>query len=83
LPMTARLEAVDARHPETIAVMRGPLVLFAVGAERPAVSRSQLLAVRQVEASRWLAEGAAGPVTFAPFTAVGDMTYSTYLRVEG
>ncbi len=83
LPMAPRLEAVNARHPETVAVMRGPLVLFALGADKPSFSRKQLLAVRQIEASQWLAESAAGSVKFAPFTAVGDSAYSTYLRVEG
>jgi uncharacterized protein len=83
LPMTVRLEAIDARHPETVALMCGPLVLFAMGMEKSSLSRKQLLAARQVEANRWLAEYAAGSLKLAPFTEVGDSAYSTYLRVEG
>jgi hypothetical protein len=83
LPMAPRLEAIDARHPETVALMRGPLVLFALGTEKPALSRKQLLAARQVEPNQWLAESAAGSLKLAPFTEVGDSGYSTYLRVEG
>jgi DUF1680 family protein len=83
LPMTPRLEAINGRHPETVAVMRGPQVLFALGTDRPTLSRTQLLAARQVEANQWLAEGAGGSVKLAPFTEVGDSAYSTYLRVEG
>jgi len=83
LPMAPRLEAVNARHPETVAVMRGPLVLFALGSERPSVSRKELLAARQVEGSQWMVESAAGSVKFASFTGIGDLGYSTYLRVDG
>ena len=28
--MTTRLEAIDPQHPETVALMNGPLVLFAI-----------------------------------------------------
>lgn len=83
LPMAPRLEPVNERHPETVAVMRGPLVLFALGAERTSVSRKDLLAARQVEASQWLVEGAAASLKLAPFTGVGDSAYSTYLPVYG
>ena len=30
LPLVSRLEAIDSQHPNTVAVMRGPLVLFAL-----------------------------------------------------
>ena len=36
LPMTYRLEAIDAQHPETVALMYGPLVLFAITDAPPA-----------------------------------------------
>ena len=35
LPMPMRLEAIDADHPNTVALMRGPLVLFAVTENAP------------------------------------------------
>jgi len=80
LPLTPRLEAVNERHPETVALMRGPLVLFALGADRPSVSRKELLAARRLGDSEWLVEGAAGSLKLAPFTGVGDSAYSTYLQ---
>lgn len=30
LPTKIRLEAIDARHPDTVALLRGPLVLFPI-----------------------------------------------------
>jgi len=80
LPLTPRLEAVNERHPETVALMRGPLVLFALGADRPSVSRKELLAARRLGDSEWLVEGAADSLKLAPFTGVGDSAYSTYLQ---
>ena len=81
LPMTTRLEAIDAQHPDTVALMNGPLVLFAVADAQPTISRMQLLAAKRVGTQRWQVETARGPVTFVPFTEIGDQQYSTYLRV--
>ena len=51
LPMRLRLEAVDAQHPNTVALLCGPLVLFAIADTPPAVTAPQLLA-----ASEWKVE---------------------------
>jgi DUF1680 family protein len=83
LPMEPRLEAIDARHPETVALMRGPLVLFRIGNGGPELTRKQLLSARQVEQSVWLADAVGGGARFVPFSGVGDAAYSTYLRVSG
>jgi DUF1680 family protein len=80
LPMELRTETINAFHPETVAVLRGPLVLFAVGEGRPTLSSKQLLSARQVERTQWIVDSSAGAVKFAPFTAIGDQPYSTYLR---
>ena len=82
LPMTLRTEAISPRHPETVALLRGPLVLFAVGEGTRELSRKQLLAARQVEKLRWLAETTSGTVALVPFTDVGDHNYSSYLTVS-
>ncbi len=46
--MKMRLEAIDAQHTDTVALMRGPLVLMAVkrvqGAPAVRMTREQLLA---------------------------------------
>ena len=43
-----RLEPIDPEHPETVALMRGPLVLFAVTEQAPKVTGQQLLAAGAV-----------------------------------
>ena len=82
LPMTTRLEPIDAQHPEVVALMHGPLVLFAMTSGDPGVTRKQLLAAKPVGAQRWQVETASGPIIMLPFTAIEDEPYSTYLRVK-
>jgi hypothetical protein len=81
LPMKPRLEAVDVQHPDTVAVLNGPLVLLAVAESQPAVSRTQLLAAKKNGAQSWQVETGGGMVKMLPFTAIGDEKYMTYLRV--
>jgi DUF1680 family protein len=81
LPMTTRLEAIDAQHPETVALMNGPLVLLAITGVAPAVTRKQLMAAKRTGAQQWQVETAGAPMTMLPFTEIGDEGYSTYLRV--
>ena len=81
LPMSLRLEAVDAQHPEIVALMSGPLVLFAITKTAPEVTRKQLLAAKRNGAKSWQVETAAGPMRMLPFTEIDDEGYSTYLRV--
>jgi DUF1680 family protein len=81
LPMTTRLEAIDAQHPETVALMNGPLVLFAITNKAPQVTRKQLLAAKRDGAQRWQVETAGSPTTMLPFTEIRDEGYSTYLQV--
>ena len=81
LPLTTRLEAIDALHPKTVALMVGPVVLFAITDAEPKVARGQLLAANRIGAQSWQIETASGPVKMLPFTAIGDQEYTTYLRV--
>ena len=81
LPLTKRLEPIDARHPKTVALLCGPLVLFAVTEAQPAVSGKQLLSAKNVGDQKWQVDTAAAPLTMLPFTAISDEPYSTYLLV--
>lgn len=81
LPLKRRLEALDAQHPDTVALLVGPLVLFATGDSHPAVTRAQLLAVKKSDRQSWLVESADAPIRMLPFTAIDDQPYTTYLRV--
>lgn len=81
LPMTPRLEAIDPKHPDTVALLRGPLVLFATTQSAPVISRAQLLAPVSAGAGRWQVATSEGAITLLPFTAIEDEQYSTYLQV--
>lgn len=39
LPLPMRLEAIDSDHPDTVALIRGPLVLFALTENAPRFTR--------------------------------------------
>ena len=86
LPMELRLEQVlgstAVQHPETAALMRGPLVLFPLGIGPQQVRAPDVLAARQTGAREWTAETRGGRVRFLLFTEVRDETYSTYLRLS-
>jgi DUF1680 family protein len=83
LPMRMRLEALDSANPNTVALLRGPLVLFAITKSPQKVTRQQLLNAKYVGADKWQVPAAGGPVTMLPFTAIEDEQYSTYLNVTG
>lgn len=81
LAMPLRLEAVDSEHPDTVALVRGPLVLFALTDSDPHVSRAQLLSARRVAGEPvWLVPGT-DTVRMTPFTEIGDDRYVTYFHV--
>jgi len=86
LPLRMRLEAIDPMHTDTVALLRGPLVLMAVKEQQtaplPKVTREQLLAARRVSERQWQVSSANGPVTMLPFTWLGSRPYTTYLKVS-
>ena len=81
LPLKARLEAVDPQHAETVALVVGPIVLFALTESAPTVTRAQLLAAKKTGTQSWRIETASGAMKILPFTAIEDQGYTTYLRV--
>jgi len=81
LPMKVRLESIDAQHQQTVALLSGPLVLFAITDGWPDVTREQLLAAKKTEERKWQVATARGPLTMLPFTEIADQLYSTYLRL--
>jgi DUF1680 family protein len=86
LPLKVRLEAIDARHTDTVALLRGPLVLLAVKQQQsdplPQVSREQLLAARRVSDRAWEVSAADRTVMMLPFTSLGERPYTTYVKVS-
>jgi hypothetical protein len=81
LPMKMRLEAIDAQHADTVALMAGPLVLFAITDVQPTVTRARLLAAKKTGAQSWQVETTSGAVQMLPFVGIRDEGYTTYVRV--
>lgn len=82
LAMKTRLEPIDKRHSNTVALLYGPLVLFGIDGAKRNVSRSQLLAAKKAGSASWQADTASNPMTFRPFFAMGDESYATYFQVS-
>jgi uncharacterized protein len=83
LPMRMRLESLDSANPDIVALLRGPLVLFAITKSPEGITRHQLLNAKDVAAEQWQVDAAGGPMTMLPFAAIEDEQYSTYLKVGG
>jgi uncharacterized protein len=77
LPMPVRLVPINAHHPDVVALVRGPQVLFAL-TQQPKLTRSQLLNVKRAGDGYWQAGG----VRFVPFTAIRDAPYTTYIKLS-
>ena len=82
LPSKLRVEAIDAAHPDVVALMHGPLVLFAKTHNQPALTRKQVLEARRGSGAEWLINTNEGPLRLVPFTEVGDAAYTTYLKLS-
>ena len=85
LPMPLRLEPVDANHPNLVALVQGPLVLFAVADSQPTFERSSLLQAKAVNNANgdWVASSADGSnVTMRPFMKIDKENYSTYVLLK-
>ncbi len=81
LPLTMRLEPINNKHPDVVALLSGPLVLFAINESAPKITRSQLLAAKKIGAQRWQADTASAPLALLPFSAIDEERYSTYLTL--
>jgi len=84
LPLVTRLEAIDSRHPNTVAIMRGPLVLFALKplqtSPLPSFGRNSLLTLQRISQREWQVRAENKTYRLVPFTEVGSEPYTTYLQ---
>ena len=82
--MPLRIQAVDEQNPSTVALVHGPLALFAVGKVTAKITRAQLLAatVASQSSEDWLVPSDADKLTFRSFAGIGDETYRLYHKVE-
>ena len=85
LPMPLRLEAVDANHPDIVALVQGPLVLMAVGESQPTFERNALLQANAASNATgdWLASSAdQRSIIMRPFMMIDKESYSTYVQLK-
>jgi uncharacterized protein len=79
-----RLHPVDAQNPQLVALMHGPLALFAVGTLPASFSRAQLLGATQASKSstELIVQGSTEKVAFRSFDAIHDETYRLYQKLD-
>jgi len=82
--MPLRLEQVDAQNSNIMALLRGPLALFAVGEIPANLTRPQLLAATAAspDSEDWVVRSDNRSLTLKPFSAVRDERYRLYHKVE-
>jgi uncharacterized protein len=86
LPDARRLESVDTAHPDTVALLAGPLVLMRIldpgTVAAPMQRRSLLSAQRDPSAAhQWQAATDSGTVKLKPFLDIDGEHYSAYQQV--
>jgi hypothetical protein len=74
---------VDAQTRDQVAVVRGPLVLFAIEDRQPTLDRAKLgqIQVRKDANNRWTLEMPRDNHPVLPFYEIGDEIYQTYWKV--
>ena len=76
-----RLMAVDQQHPNQMALLQGPLTLFAVGDIPSSIARKDLLAVEERTAGEWRVSTSNGSFSMLSYPAIKDEKYRLYLPV--
>jgi DUF1680 family protein len=80
--MSLRLEPLNDAHPEMVALLTGPLVLFPIAAPNIPLNREQLLSARRHSASEWLISTSKGEVQLKPFMSIENEHYRLYSNMR-
>jgi uncharacterized protein len=83
MEMPLRLEAVEPENADIVALMRGPVALFAIGDTPGRMTREQLLgaSVSLQSSDDWVAKSDGGDVTLRTYAAIKDEKYRLYHQV--
>jgi uncharacterized protein len=87
LPLPLRIQPVDAQHPDTVALLAGPLVLMrlleADSSDHARLSRADLLSAKPDLSDRrqWQAGVGAAAISLRAFADISDRVYSAYQDV--
>jgi DUF1680 family protein len=76
--MGLRLEPLNEAHPEMVAVMTGPLVLFPIDAPDTRLTRDDWLSAKRESENEWLVVAKGARIRLKPFMAITDETYRLY-----
>jgi DUF1680 family protein len=81
--MPLRLARVDDRHPETVALLYGPVALFAIEPGTKSITQKQLMAAQRIgNSTAWEVTTDSGKVRMLPYPDIRDETYRLYHRTE-
>jgi uncharacterized protein len=79
LDMPLRLAPIDDGHPNIVALLYGPVALFAIEPTGSAISKKQLLAAQRIgNSSAWEVATDSGKVRMLPYPEIKDETYRLY-----
>jgi len=77
--MPLRLAPLDDRHPQLVALLCGPLALFAIEPGSQTITQRQLLAAQRIGSSaEWEVATDSGKVRMLPYPAIKNETYRLY-----
>ena len=81
--MGLRLEPLNEAHPEMVAVMTGPLVLFPISPPETPLTREQWLMAKATSPDEWVIRRMKDErIVLKPFMSIGDETYRLYNRLR-
>jgi DUF1680 family protein len=79
LDMPLRLVELDDRHPELVALMHGPVALFAIEPKGQRMTKRQMLTAQRVgESAAWEVTTETGRVRMLPYPAITTESYRLY-----
>ena len=80
--MPLRLEPIDDKNPNNVALIHGPVALFAVSDIPQKLTRAQLLAASRASTDDWTVRTDKESLVFRPFASIMDERYRLYMMVE-
>jgi DUF1680 family protein len=79
LDMPLRLAPLDDRHPQLVALLHGPVALFAIEPVPQAITQKQLLAAQRIgNSSAWEVATGSGKIRMLPYPAITNESYRLY-----
>jgi uncharacterized protein len=79
IDMPLRLAPIDEHHPQLVALLYGPVALFAIEPAANTITQKQLLAAQRIgSSSTWEVATDAGKVRMLPYPDIKDESYRLY-----